>query len=86
MVLPSAVGTATGAEAAEGAGAPTAGATTYTHTDLIGGTDLNFFLLDNMVLTVGVDFSFDNSTGTITLLLSTWVTSSNLVIPYNQLV
>lgn len=62
------------------------GAATYTHTDLIGGIDLSFMLLDNMVLTVGVDFSFDNSTGTITLLQSTWVTASNLVIPYNQLV
>lgn len=64
----------------------TAGATTYTNTDMVGGTNLNFILLDNMILTVGIDFSFDNSTGTITLLQSSWVTGSKLIIPYNKLV
>lgn len=65
----------------------TAGATTYTNTDMVGGTDLNFILLDGMVLTVGTDFSFDNSGGTITLLNSNvWVSGSKLIIPYNQLV
>lgn len=65
----------------------TAGATTYTNTDMVNGTDLNFILLDGMVLTVGTDFSFNNSTGTITLLNgNVWVTGSKLIIPYNQLV
>lgn len=69
------------------AGAPVAGGTTYTNTDLIGGTDLSFMFIDKLCLFVGDDFSFDSSTGTITLLLSNvWIPSSVLVIPYNQLV
>lgn len=62
------------------------GASTYTNTILIGAQDLNFFLLDNTVLSNGTDFSFDNSTGTVTLLSNTWVASSRVVIPFNQLI
>lgn len=65
---------------------PTNGLATYTHTDLVGGTDLNFILVDGMPLAAGSDFSFDPTTGTITLLSTTWITGSRIIIPYNQLV
>jgi hypothetical protein len=74
-VLDETVGTGSG---------PTNGLATYTHSDMVGGTQLDFLFVDNMPLSSGVDFSFDSSTGTITLLLTTWITGSIIRIPFNK--
>lgn len=67
------------------AGSPVNGTYTYTNTDLIGGTDLSFILVNRVPEFSGDDFSFNPSTGTITR-VNPWVTGDVVVIPYNQLV
>lgn len=68
------------------AGAPTAGTSTFTHSDLINGTDLNFLFINNVTYFLTQDFTVDYSTGTVTMLAYTWVANDRVAIPYNQLV
>lgn len=60
---------------------------TYQNDLLVGGTQLTYILIDNTANTLGVDFTFDNTTGTITLLNGNhFFTGSNIVIPFNKLI
>lgn len=60
---------------------------TYTNTDLILGTDLEFILWNKVPLVVSEDFSYNNATGVITLLNgNTFGIGDIVTIPYNQLV
>lgn len=63
----------------------TAGQSTLQSDDLIGAKDVEYFVMNNMNYTVGVDFSFNSVSGTITLLNSnTWQTGDLLVMPYSK--
>lgn len=62
-------------------GTPTNGSTTYTNTALIGKSPQVF--LDGIgFLNLGTDYSFNTSTGVVTLLASTFTTNQRYVILY----
>lgn len=67
-----------------GSGHPVNGAGTYQNDDLIGAMDLNFFIVGNTTYSVGSDYTFNSTTGTITLVTNTWFTGDAVIIPFNK--
>lgn len=57
---------------------------TYQNNDLILGTQLGYVILNDQTFSVGTDFTFDNTTGTITLLTMTLFSGDKIIIPFNK--
>lgn len=64
-------------------GSPVSGSFTYQDNNLIGGTQLNFIIVNKITEFVGDDFTFDSGTGTITR-TNQWQTGDVVVIPFNK--
>lgn len=62
-----------------------AGQSTLQSPDLIGALNVDYFVMNNTNYTIGVDFSFNNVSGTISLLNGdTWGSTDLLVLPFSK--
>lgn len=62
-------------------GSPVAGAFTFVSAGLIGATEMNYIIVNKVIEIIGDDFTFDNSTGTITR-INQWITGDKMITPY----
>lgn len=63
----------------------TSESSTYSNSQLVGGTDLSFVILNNQLLTsANNDFSFNSASGVITFNSVTLYVDDTLVIPFNK--
>lgn len=76
---------ATGYEYYEITDTISADSTTYTNQLLIGGLSLSFIILNNQILSYGNgDFTFNNVTGVITGISTTFIAGDKITIPFNR--
>ncbi len=77
-------GSGTGGYAAPLFTTMTPGLTTFTNAALVGATELNFIIVNNIVETLNVEFTFNIGTGTITR-TNIWIANDTLIVPHKPL-
>lgn len=65
----------------EADGDMTAGLTTFSHSTLIGATEMNFIVVNNLPEFIDVDYTFVSGTGTITR-TNQWFAGDKMVTPF----
>lgn len=65
----------------EADGDMTAGLTTFTHTSLIGATQMNFIIVNKVIEFIDEDYTFDIDTGTITR-VNAWAEDDKMITPH----
>jgi hypothetical protein len=68
--------------AGDGGTNPIAGENTWTVEALIGATNLNFTIVNNLPEMIGTDFTFNSETGTITRPGNVWQVGDKIIVPF----